>query len=65
MPAARATVPIAATGLTRPPLVGTCVVAISFTHSSTSSRSAATETWPNSSFGTVTTSTPTRCATWR
>ena len=51
MPASRATAPIAAAGLTSPPLVGTWVMAISFTRSSIIAASAATETCPVSSLG--------------
>ena len=35
IPASRATAPISAAGLTRPPFVGTCVIAISLARSST------------------------------
>ena len=65
MPAARATFPTAAAGLTSPPLVGTWVMAISFTRSSIISRSASTETCPVSSLGMTSTTAPVRSATCR
>jgi hypothetical protein len=56
---------MAAAGFTRPPLVGTWVMAMSFTRSSSISWSAFTDTWPCASSGMTSTTAPVRCATWR
>ncbi len=55
--------PIAAAGLTRPPLVGTWVTAMSFTRASIMLSRAATESWPLASLGTTSTVQPLRRAT--
>ncbi len=52
--------PTSAAGFTKPPCVGTCVIAISFVRGPIMSSNASTSIWPNSSEGTRSISNPRR-----
>ena len=65
MPAASATAPISSAGLTRPPWVGTWLIAISLTSPSTRRCSSSTSSCPDSSSPITSTTAPVRRATCR